>query len=297
MKVQSADNSGNDIHVISEVVDSQDTLGWFYAFMLWGKWNKNQIFYNQNPPIPAMDTDIVFAMNNSTPFKDGKPWVDPSKITGTQERLTWFINVSKIENCLVYQSSENERIVKGLTADNLKVTEDVQSEPFKVGNYEVTEEMINDNPEAFKTVGLNDDKLSGGIYDMHPEVERIANEIYDRYRPYCEEIVGRKFKKEYTNGYLNRNMFGDTVWTHADPFDYSLVVYLNTENWDLRKWGGETLFFNDEINFSRGAVAPKGNTACLFKSDIPHKVSNVSWEAECDRLAITYYLEYDDTRD
>ena len=48
---------------------------------------------------------------------------------------------------------------------------------------------------------------------------------------------------------------------------------------------------------SRGAVAPKGSTACLFKSDIPHKVTSVSWEAEFDRLAITYYLEYDDTRE
>ena len=40
--------------------------------------------------------------------------------------------------------------------------------------------MIDENPEVFKTVGLNDDKLSAGIYDMHPEIKRLANEIFDK---------------------------------------------------------------------------------------------------------------------
>ena len=296
MQSINVDNSGNDIHVISEVVDTQDTLGWFYAFMLWGKWSKNQIFYNQNPPIPAMDTDIQWAMHGST-TPDGQPFVNPSKVTGTQERVSWFINVSKMENCYHYQDATNKTVIDGLNSDNTETTSTIIPEPFKVGNYEVTQEMIDENPETFKTVNVNDVRLSSDVYKMHPEISRLANEIYDIYRPHCEEIVGRKFKKEYTNGYLNRNWFGDTIWTHADPFDYSLVVYLTPPVWDLRKWGGETLFFNDDIDFSRGAVAPKGNTACLFKSSIPHKVSNVSWEADCDRLAITYYLEYDDTRE
>ena len=293
MNYRNADNSGNDIHIISDVVTNTDTIGWYYAFMLWGKWNKSQIFYNQNPPIPAMDSHTAYAT-----YMDGNEMkVDPSKITGTKEKLSWFINVSKMENCYHYQSSQNQNTVEGLTADNIRITEDIKPVPFKVGNYEVTQEMINENPEVFGTIGLNDERMSAGVYDMHPEVRRIADEIYDIYRPHCEEIIGKKFKKEYTNGYLNRNSFGDTIWTHADPFDYTLIVYLNNDLWDLRKWGGETLFFNDDITFSRGAVAPKGSTACLFKSNIPHKVTGVSWEAECDRLAITYYLEYDDTRE
>ena len=146
-----------------------------------------------------------------------------------------------MEKCYHYQSSQNQNTVKGLTADNVKITEDIKPEPFKVGNYEVTQEMIDENPDAFKTVGLNDELMSAGVYDMHPEVKRLANEIFDIYRPHCEEIVGRKFKKEYTNGYLNRNWFGDSVWTHADPFDYTLIVYLNPDSYDIRKWGGETL--------------------------------------------------------
>ena len=290
MNYRNADSSGNDIHVITDVVSNADTVGWYYGFMLWGKWNKSQIFYNQNPPINAMDTHIEEAME----VHNTLPRVNPALVTGTKERLTWFINVSKMEKCYHYQSSQNQNTVKGLTADNIKITEDIKPEPFKVGSYEVTQEMIDENPDAFKTVGLNDELMSAGVYDMHPEVKRLANQIFDIYRPHCEEIVGRKFKKEYTNGYLNRNAYGDSVWTHADPFDYTLVVYLNPDTYDLRKWGGETIFLDDSLTFCRGGVSPKGSTACLFKSDIPHKVTGVSWEAEFDRMAITYYLEFDD---
>ena len=31
-----SDNSGNDIHVIEDVVDYSDTTGWYFAFNLWG---------------------------------------------------------------------------------------------------------------------------------------------------------------------------------------------------------------------------------------------------------------------
>ena len=71
------------------------------------------------------------------------------------------------------------------------------------------------------------------------------------------------------------------------------MVYLNPIGYDLRKWGGETMFYNNDLTFCRGAVSPKGTTACLFKSEIPHKVTGVSWgKQNFDR--ITYYLEFDD---
>ena len=291
MNYQNADSSGNDIHVITDAVSNTDTAGWYYGFMLWGKWNKNQIFYNQNPPINAMDTHIEGAMEVD---KSGSPTVNSALVTGTREKQTWFINVSKMEKCYHYQDATNKTVIDGLNSDNTETTSTIIPEPFKVGNYEVTQEMIDENPELFKTVNVNDVRLSSGVYEMHPEVRRLANEIYDIYRPHCEKIVGRKFKKEYTNGYLNRNAYGDSVWTHTDPFDYSLVVYLNPDSYDLRKWGGETIFLDDSLTFCRGGVSPKGSTACLFKSDIPHKVTGVSWEAEFDRMAITYYLEFDD---
>ena len=122
MNYHNADSSGNDIHVITDVVSNADTAGWYYGFMLWGKWNKSQIFYNQNPPINAMDTHIEEAME----VHNTLPRVNPALVTGTKERLTWFINVSKMEKCYHYQSSQNQNTVEGLTADNIKITEDIK---------------------------------------------------------------------------------------------------------------------------------------------------------------------------
>ena len=59
----------------------------------------------------------------------------------------------------------------------------------------------------------------------------------------------RNLRKSCTNAYLNRNAYGDSVWTHRDPADYSLVVYLNPIGYDLRKWGGETMFYNNDLTF------------------------------------------------
>ena len=290
MKVTNADSLGNDIFVISDVVDNYDTAGWYYCINLWGKWNKNQIFYNQNPPINAMDTSIAAATTFNP--QTGKLEIDSTLVSGTKERTTWFMNASKIENCEYYENDDGE-LIKGLTADNVSMNAD-KIKPFKIGNYEVTQDLIDQNPNEFQTLMVNDDiRINANIYSLHPEVKRITQEIFDRYLPHCNEIVGKPFKKDFTNAYINRNAFGDSCWTHADPFDYSLIVYLNPDSYDLRKWGGETIFFNDDITHGRGAVSPKGSTACLFKSDIPHKVTSVSWEAEFDRVAITYFLELD----
>ena len=290
-KVLNADSMGNDIFVIDDVVSNADTAGWYYCMNLWGKWNKNQMFYNQNPPIVAMDTHTDTAKKFNPETMEWES--DSTMVTGTKERTTWFMNASKIENCQYYDKDEKDGI-KGLTADNVSIDTDKVVKPFKIGNYEVTQELIDQNPEEFQTLYVDDTtQINANIYNLHPEVKRITQEIYDIYLPYCNEVVGRPFKKDFTNAYINRNAFGDSCWTHADPLDYSLIVYLNPDSYDLRKWGGETLFFNDDITLGRGAVSPKGSTACLFKSDIPHKVTSVSWEAEFDRIAITYFLEFD----
>ena len=289
-KVLSADSMGNDIFVISDVVDNADTAGWYYCMNLWGKWNKNQMFYNQNPPINAMDTSIEAATTFNP--QTGKVEIDSTLVSGTKEKTTWFMNASKIENCEYYEN-DNGELIKGLTADNVSINAD-NIEPFKIGNYEVTQDLIDQNPNEFQTLMINDkSRINANIYDLHPEVKRITQEIFDIYLPYCNEVVGKSFKKDFTNAYINRNAFGDSCWTHEDPFDYSLIVYLNPDSYDLRKWGGETIFFDDDITLGRGAVSPKGSTACLFKSNIPHKVTSVSWESEFDRVAITYFLELD----
>ena len=96
MRVQNADSMGNDIFVINDVVSNADTAGWYYCMVLWGKWNKNQMFYNQNPPIAAMDTHTDTAMKFNP--ETMQPELDSTMVTGTKERTTWFMNASKIEN-------------------------------------------------------------------------------------------------------------------------------------------------------------------------------------------------------
>ena len=121
------------------------------------------------------------------------------------------MNLSKIEECPKYKESveqmyqtagvvdgvyENLDRVKGLTSENTKVTE-LPVEPFEVGNYKVTQEMIDENPENFRLLGINNQKIPANIYDIHPEIARICQEIFDRYLQPCEEVVGKKFKKEF----------------------------------------------------------------------------------------------------
>ena len=100
MNYQNADNSGNDIGVISGVTEQEDVIGWFWCFVMWGQWKKNQVFYSQNPIIPAMDSHIDHA-TTMTMDNEGNPhvFVDSSMVTGTRERTLWFMNLSKIEEC------------------------------------------------------------------------------------------------------------------------------------------------------------------------------------------------------
>ena len=185
-KVLSADSMGNDIFVISDVVDNADTAGWYYCMNLWGKWNKNQMFYNQNPPINAMDTSIEAATTFNP--QTGKVEIDSTLVSGTKEKTTWFMNASKIENCEYYEN-DNGELIKGLTADNVSINAD-NIEPFKIGNYEVTQDLIDQNPNEFQTLMINDkSRINANIYDLHPEVKRITQEIFDIYLPYCNEVV------------------------------------------------------------------------------------------------------------
>ena len=74
--------------------------------------------------------------------------------------------------------------------------------------------------------------------------------------------------------------------------DYSAIVYFNSPNqWDLRKWGGETLFFNDDLDYCRAMTIPKGGSAVVFRGDIFHKVTGVSWEATFPRNSATFFFD------
>ena len=72
--------------------------------------------------------------------------------------------------------------------------------------------------------------------------------IWDTYKPHFEQALGVEVK-DYNNCYVHAFQCGDSSWTHQDYMDYSAIVYINPiTHWDLRKWGGETLYFNDELD-------------------------------------------------
>ena len=102
------------------------------------------------------------------------------KKKNTTKRIKWWW-------CIC--SSDNEVRVKGLTSENLKITEQIVPKPFKVGNYEVTQEMIDnaEDPDIFKTMGIEDTMIADNVYDVHPEVKRLGDLIYDIYLPFVRK--------------------------------------------------------------------------------------------------------------
>ena len=139
-----------------------------------------------------------------------------------------------------------------------------------------------------------DDKewgLEKDIFEHHPMVHNTVDEVWDRFKPHFENALGVEVE-DYNNCYVHAFQHGDSSWAHQDYMDYSAIVYLNpTSNWDLRKWGGETLFWNDDIDFVRATACPKGGSAVVFRGDIFHKVTGVSWEAPYPRNSATFFFD------
>ena len=129
------------------------------------------------------------------------------------------------------------------------------------------------------------------IFKHHPVVHNTVDEIWNTFKPHFEEALGLEVK-DYNNCYVHAFQHGDSSWAHQDFMDYSAIVYLNPiDLWDLRKWGGETLFWNDDIDFVRATACPKGGSAVVFRGDIFHKVTGVSWEATCPRNSATFFFD------
>ena len=132
--------------------------------------------------------------------------------------------------------------------------------------------------------------LKEETFEHHPVVHQTVDSMWKMYKPYFEETLGVELE-DYHNCYVHAFEPGDSSWAHQDYLDYSAIVYFNpAENWDLRKWGGETLFFNDDIDFVRACTLPKGGSAVVFRGDIFHKVTQVSWEAEYARNSATFFF-------
>ena len=91
MIIKNIDALGEEIFWIDEVVPEPLVQTWWQNVVNYGKWDKGFLAYGGNPPHPSMD-------------KSGDPQLQETirstgsfstEITGTKERQTWYMNVSR----------------------------------------------------------------------------------------------------------------------------------------------------------------------------------------------------------
>ena len=250
------DSLNEEIFLIDDVIPLPDVQRWWTNVINHGSWIQGFLAYGGNPPHISMDKtgdpEVIEKIRKEGGFSN--------TITGTLEKNTWYMNVSRSQKAFMNAASRAYK------------QKDDGNEPY----------------------WDKDDKewgLEKEIFNPHPIVHMTVNEIWDRFKPHFENALGVEVE-DYNNCYVHAFQHGDSSWAHQDYMDYSAIVYLNpTSNWDLRKWGGETLFWNDDIDFVRATACPKGGSAVVFRGDIFHKVTGVSWEAPYPRNSATFFFD------
>ena len=253
--IKNIDTMNEEIFLIDDIVDNNKINTWWHTILTYGKWIKGFLAYGGNPPHVSMnktgDPDFQEKLREQGGFSP--------LITGTWERNTWYMNVSQSQEAFTNAASKAYKTDDG-------------SEPY----------WDKDDKEW---------ELKTNIFEHHPLVHNMIDDIWNTYKPHFEEALGVQVK-DYNNCYVHAFQCGDSSWTHQDYMDYSAIVYFNSpNNWDLRKWGGETLFFNDDLDYCRAMTVPKGGSVALFRGDIFHKVTGVSWEAEFARNSATFFFD------
>ena len=246
---------GEEIYLIDNIVPDPVVEKWWMNFTNYGKWIRGFLAYGGNPPHISMNRTGDPVAQKAIREQGGFS----TEITGTTERVTWYMNVSQSQKAFTEAAS-----VAYQKADD-------------------------DNVPYWDKEGKGWE-LQQDIFTHHPEVHRTVDQIWEVFKPSFESALGVELE-EYNNCYVHAFQAGDSSWSHQDYMDYSAIVYINPmQYWDLRKWGGETLFLNDDIDFVRACTLPKGGSAVVFRGDIFHKVTAVSWEAEYPRNSATFFF-------
>ena len=250
------DSLNEEIFLIDDVIPLPDVQRWWTNVINYGSWIQGFLAYGGNPPHISMDKtgdpEVIEKIRKEGGFSN--------TITGTLEKNTWYMNVSRSQKAFMNAASRAYK------------QKDDGNEPY----------WDKDDKEW----GLEKD-----IFNHHPMVHNTVDEVWDRFKPHFENALGVEVE-DYNNCYVHAFQHGDSSWAHQDYMDYSAIVYLNpTSNWDLRKWGGETLFWNDDIDFVRATACPKGGSAVVVRGDIFHKVTGVSWEAHYPRNSATFFFD------
>ena len=89
--IKNIDALGEEIFWIDGIVPDGMVTSWWSDVINYGKWDKGFLAYGGNPPHPSMDKSgdphLQEAIRSTGSFS--------TDITGTKERQTWYMNVSR----------------------------------------------------------------------------------------------------------------------------------------------------------------------------------------------------------
>jgi hypothetical protein len=114
-----------------------------------------------------------------------------------------------------------------------------------------------DDPDYFQNAGLSDSK--------HP--------VYLDILTYLEATLPQMPSRDLLySAYINVLRAGDSPGIHCDapyfePQNKTVILYLNPE-WNP-EWGGETIFFDDDLD-AKFLVQPRPGRVVMFDGRIPH---------------------------
>lgn len=105
-----------------------------------------------------------------------------------------------------------------------------------------------------------------------------------------QTLAKKHFKKDVNidRSYINVYFSNTPTGVHTDddaPRAVSFIVFANPQ-W-LIDWGGETVFYTDNLQEVRESVIPKGGRCVLFNSNIPHSARSPSPLAMVPRFTLT----------
>ncbi len=157
--IKNIDVLGEEIFWIDEVVPLGLVQNWWQDVINYGKWDKGFLAYGGNPPHPSMDKtgdpQLQEIIRNEGSFS--------TEITGTRERQTWYMNVSR----------SREAFKEAATKAYKKIQDG--NEPYW------------QDPEVNEKAEKTGFGLQEHQFDHHPMIHQTVNMIWSMYKSVFED--------------------------------------------------------------------------------------------------------------
>ena len=129
-------------------------------------------------------------------------------------------------------------------------------------------------------------------HDLSRFISNLTSEELSRTR--LDELFKTQAKKHYgkdviiDRAYINVYFSNTPTGVHTDddaPESISFLAFANPQ-WSV-DWGGETVFFSDNLQSIKQSIMPKGGRIILFDSTIPHSARAPSTMSAVPRFTVT----------